>query len=60
MLLVEDFLHGEELDDSAGWFAERCAFLFRVASVAEGDEEAALAVSLHGPFSPAVLTQRSM
>jgi len=44
MLLIQNFLDGEELDDSTRSFVERRAFLFGVAGVAEGDEEAALAL----------------
>jgi hypothetical protein len=45
MLLVEDFLDGEELDDSASAFVEGGAFGFGVFGVAEADEEAALAAA---------------
>src|SRR5947208_986644 len=43
VLLVQDLLHGQQLDDPPGALVERRALLFGVAGVAEGDEEAALA-----------------
>ncbi len=60
MLLVEDFLHGDELDDPPALLVERRALLLGVGGVAEGDEEAALAVSLEGPASPRLLSQLTM
>ena len=42
VLLVQDLLHGQQLDDPPGALVERRALLFGVAGVAEGDEEAAL------------------
>src|SRR5947209_9964428 len=42
LLLVQNFLHGQQLDDSTRSLVERRAFLFGVLGVAEGDEEAAL------------------
>ena len=41
VLLVEDFLHGDELDDAPALLVERGALLLGVGGVAEGDEEAA-------------------
>jgi len=44
VLLVQDLLHGQQLDDPPrGALVERRALLFGVVGVAEGDEEAALA-----------------
>jgi hypothetical protein len=53
MLLVEDFLHGQQLDDALGALVERSALVVGVAGVAEGDEEPAaatvLALALYPP-----------
>jgi hypothetical protein len=41
VLLVQYFLYGQQLDEPSRSFVKRGAFLFGVAGVAEGDEEAA-------------------
>ena len=46
MLLVEDLLHGQQLDDPTRSPVERGALLLRVPAVAEGDEEASLSTAL--------------
>ena len=46
VLLVEDFLHGQKLDDSTGSIVERGAFLLGVLRVTKRDEEAALAAAM--------------
>src|SRR5438270_11958757 len=46
VLLVEDLLHGQELDDAAGALEEGAALVLGVLGVAEGDEEAALAAAV--------------
>jgi hypothetical protein len=46
VLLVQDLLHGQQLDDPPGALVKRRALLFGVAGVAEGDEEAALAAGI--------------
>ena len=50
MLLVQNLLHGQQLDDSTRPPVERRALLLGVAGVAEGDEEAALAAALTFAF----------
>src|SRR5688572_19589831 len=46
VLLVEDFLHGQQLEDPTRSLVERRAFLLGIAGVAEGDEEAPLTPDL--------------
>src|SRR5262249_42530198 len=51
MLLVQNLLHGQQLDDSTGSLMKCRAFALGVGGDAEGDEEAALAVlALHDGF----------
>jgi hypothetical protein len=46
VLLVQNFPHGQQLDDPLRPLVERAALVLGVLAVAEGDEEAALASSL--------------
>lgn len=49
MLLVQDFLHGQQFDDSTRSLVEGCAFLLGIVGVAEGDDEPAMAIfTFHG------------
>src|SRR5437762_13904028 len=45
MLLIQNFLDGEQFDDPTSSLVEGGAFAFGVFGVAEGDEEAALATA---------------
>jgi hypothetical protein len=58
VLLVENFPHGQQLDDSTRSLVKGDALLFGVLGVAEGDEEAALspafAFALHDGLEASV------